>query len=114
MAGLLLLMAVSLGVLGWIAWRNPLLVRMGLRNIRRRTSQTVLIVVGLMLSTLIVSAAFATGDTVGYSITGSLYDQLEEVDFLIVFDENIAVGRTDDFTEGAFFEEFRTAFIDDP
>jgi putative ABC transport system permease protein len=114
MAGLLLLMAVSLGVLGWIAWRNPLLVRMGLRNIRRRTSQTALIVVGLMLSTLIVSAAFATGDTVGYSITGSLYDQLEEVDFLIVFDENIAVGRTDDFTEGAFFEEFRTAFIDDP
>jgi ABC-type lipoprotein release transport system permease subunit len=114
MFGLLLLVAVSFLVLGWIAWRQPLLVRMGLRNIRRRPSQTILIVVGLMLSTLIVSAAFATGDTVGYSITSSLYDQLEEVDFLIVFDENKAVDRPDDFTEGAFFEKFRTAFANDP
>jgi ABC-type lipoprotein release transport system permease subunit len=113
MVGLLMLMTASFAVFGWIAWRQPLLVRMGLRNIRRRTSQTVLIVVGLMLSTLIVSAAFATGDTVGYSITSSLYDQLEEVDFLIVFDENKAVDRPDDFTEGAFFEDFRVAFQDD-
>ena len=96
MVGLLLLMGASFAVLGWIAWKQPLLVRMGIRNIRRRVSQTVLIVVGLMLSTLIVSAAFATGDTVGFSLTNSLYEQLEEVDFLIVFDENDAVGRTDD------------------
>ncbi len=114
MVGLLLLMGLSFAVLGWIAWRQPLLVRMGLRNIRRRVSQTVLIVVGLMLSTLIVSAAFATGDTVGFSVTNSLYEQLEEVDFLIVFDENDAVGRTDDFTEVGFFEELQQEFADDP
>ena len=114
MVGLLLLMGLSFLVLGWIAWRQPLLVRMGFRNIRRRLSQTVLIVVGLMLSTLIVSAAFATGDTVGYSVTNTLYEQLEEVDFLIVFDENEAVGRSEDFTELAFFEELRAAFAVDP
>ena len=114
MVGLLLLMGASFAVLGWIAWKQPLLVRMGIRNIRRRVSQTVLIVVGLMLSTLIVSAAFATGDTVGFSLTNSLYEQLEEVDFLIVFDENDAVGRTDDFTEAGFLDEFRAEFGSDP
>ena len=114
MVGLLLLMGLSFAVLGWIAWRQPLLVRMGIRNIRRRVSQTVLIVVGLMLSTLIVSAAFATGDTVGFSVTNSLYEQLEEVDFLIVFDENDAVGRADDFTEVGFLEDLRAEFANDP
>lgn len=114
MVGLLLLMGISFGVLGWIAWRQPLLVRMGIRNIRRRVSQTVLIVVGLMLSTLIVSAAFATGDTVGFSVTNSLYEQLEEVDFLLVFDENEAVGRTDDFTEVGFLDDLREEFANDP
>ena len=114
MAGLLVLMAISFFVLGWIAWKQPLLVRMGIRNIRRRVSQTVLIVIGLMLSTLIVSAAFATGDTIGFSITNALYEQLEEVDYLIVFDENEAVGRTEDFTEVAFVEEMRAALGDDP
>ena len=114
MVGLLMLMGVSFLVLGWIAWRQPLLVRMGIRNIRRRISQTVLIVVGLMLSTLIVSAAFATGDTVGFSVTNSLYEQLEEVDFLIVFDENEAVGRTDDFTEVGFLAKLREEFASDP
>lgn len=114
MVGLLLLMAVSLAVLGWIAWRQPLLVRMGLRNIRRRASQTTLIVVGLMLSTLIVSAAFATGDTVGFSVTNAGFEQLEDVDFLVVFDDNKAVGRPDDFTEVGFFEEMRSHFASDP
>ena len=114
MVGLLLLMGATFGVLGWIAWKQPLLVRMGFRNIRRRVSQTVLIVVGLMLSTLIVSAAFATGDTVGFSATNQLYKQLEEVDFLIVFDENEAIGRSDDFTEVGFFDELRGEFASDP
>ena len=114
MVGLLLMMGLSFLVLGWIAWTQPLLVRIGIRNIRRRVSQTVLIVIGLMLSTLIVSAAFATGDTVGFSLTDSLYEQLEEVDFLIVFDENEATGRTEEFTEVGFLEALRAQFASDP
>jgi ABC-type lipoprotein release transport system permease subunit len=114
MVGLLLLMGLSFLVLGWIAWTQPLLVRIGIRNIRRRMSQTVLIVIGLMLSTLIVSAAFATGDTVGFALTDSLYKQLEEVDFLIVFDENEATGRTEQFTEVGFLEALRAQFASDP
>ena len=37
-------------------------------------AQTTLIVVGLMLSTLIISAALGTGDTLDYSTTSEVYD----------------------------------------
>ena len=107
MVGLLLLMGAAFGMLVWIAVRQPLLVRMGIRNIRRRRAQTALIVVGLMLSTLIVSAAFATGDTVGYSVTNSIYEQLEEVDFLIGFD---AARQPDGYSDDTFLEALRAEF----
>ena len=114
MVGLLLLMGLSFGALGWIAWRQALLVRMGIRNIRRRTSQTVLIVVGLMLSTLIICAAFTTGETVGYSATETIYSMLEEVDFVISFDPGEAAGRSDRSTELVLYHELRDAFAGDP
>ncbi|MBM3139823.1 MAG: FtsX-like permease family protein [Chloroflexi bacterium] len=115
MIGLLLLTGLAVGTLGWVVWRHPLLVRMGLRNIRRRRAQTLLIVMGLMLSTLIVSAAFATGDTVGYSITNTIYAQLEEVDFLVSFREDASqLDRPKDFTEAGFLEQVRAAFGNDP
>ena len=83
MLGGLALMGLAFAVLCWIAWKNPLLVRMGLRNAVRRRTQTSLIVVGLMLSTLIISAAFATGDTVGYSITNAVYRNLAQADLVL-------------------------------
>ncbi len=76
-SGLILLGLVILG------WRNRVMVRLGLRNIPRRRTQTVLIVFGLMLSTLIVSAAFGTGDTMTYSFRAIALDQLGEADELI-------------------------------
>lgn len=88
----LILMGISFAVVGWIAWRNPLLVRMGLRNAARRKTQTTLIVIGLMLSTLIISAAFATGDTVGYSITNAVYHNFAQADLLLV--RNVDTART--------------------
>ncbi|MDA0366026.1 MAG: FtsX-like permease family protein, partial [Chloroflexi bacterium] len=111
MVGLLLLMGSSFALLAWIGFRNPLLVRMGLRNIQRRRAQTVLIVVGLMLSTLIVSAAFSTGDTVGYSVTNSIYEQLEEVDFLIGFD---SAQQADGYSDDTFLDQLRAEFASDP
>ena len=56
---------------------------MGLRNIPRRASQTTLIVIGLMLSTMIITAAFTTGDTVDYSITKQTYDLFGHADILL-------------------------------
>ena len=77
---LVCLLVVALGSVAYIALRNRIFFIMGLRNIPRRTAQTVLIVVGLMLSTLIISAAFGTGDTVDYSITNQAFTLLGHVD----------------------------------
>ena len=114
MVSLLALVAGSFAVLGWIAYRNPLLVRMGLRNIRRRMAQTTLIVVGLMLSTLIISAAFATGDTVGFSVTNEVYNRLQGVEFIIGFDAGaVEDDRPRHLTDGDL-AALREAFAGDP
>src|SRR5437870_4894550 len=74
------LLAVALASVGYVALRNRIFFMMGLRNIPRRTAQTILIVVGLMLSTLIISAAFATGDTIDYSISSQAITLLGHID----------------------------------
>ncbi len=65
---LLGMVSVVVIILLLLAWRNPVLFRMGLRNIPRRPGQSALIVVGLTLSTIIIVASFATGDTLNYSV----------------------------------------------
>jgi putative ABC transport system permease protein len=77
---LLVLLVISLGVVAYVALRNRIFFLMGIRNIPRRTAQTVLIVIGLMLSTLIISAAFAVGDTLDHSISKQAYTLLGHVD----------------------------------
>ena len=114
LVALLLTLGAIFAILGVIAWRQPLLVRMGLRNIGRRKPQTALIVIGLMLSTLIISAAFATGDTVGYSITNEVYDAFEEADFFIGFDGDIAAERDDRLLTDEFLDTLNAEFADDP
>src|SRR5215210_6563350 len=54
--------------------------RIGIRNIPRRRAQTSLIVLGLMLSTLIMSSAFGFGDSLNYSIKKGVYDRLGPID----------------------------------
>ena len=73
-----LLITVVIGV------RRPVLARIGLRNLPRRPVQTVLVVIGLMLSTLIFSAALTTGTTINRSITAEVFRLSGEVDQLIV------------------------------
>jgi putative ABC transport system permease protein len=74
------LLAISVGSVAIIALRNRVMFSIGVRNIPRRMAQTVLIIIGLMLSTVIISAAFATGDTVDHSITKMVYDTMGHVD----------------------------------
>ena len=82
---LLVLLTVCLLAVVWVAWRRPVVFKLGVRNIPRRRAQTSLIVVGLMLSTLIISAALGTGDTIDWSATAATYDQLGEVDELVLY-----------------------------
>ncbi|MCH8815226.1 MAG: FtsX-like permease family protein [Chloroflexi bacterium] len=81
---LLGVLALSFASIGFVVIRSRVMFIMGLRNIPRRKAQTVLIVVGLMLSTLIISAAFTTGDTIDFSLTNQSYELLGHVDEVIV------------------------------
>ena len=63
-----------------MAMRNRILLKLALRNIPRRRAQTILIVIGLMLSTTIISASLAIGDTVTGSIRGVVLDALGHTD----------------------------------
>ena len=75
-----LLIVVGIGALALL---NRIVLKIGLRNIPRRPAQTALIVVGLMLSTLIISSALGTGDTMNHSIRLGATKGLGEIDELL-------------------------------
>src|SRR5579872_4396753 len=77
---MLVLFLVITAVVGILALRNRLLFKLGLRNIPRRPAQTVLIIVGLMLSTVIITAAFGTGDTLSYSVRSTVITSVGYID----------------------------------
>jgi putative ABC transport system permease protein len=79
------ILGIALAAVGVIALTSRAMFRMGLRNIRRRRAQTALIVSGLTLSTLVVTAAFATGDTINHSFTSSSYQILQRTDLAVSF-----------------------------
>ncbi|MCC6792484.1 MAG: ABC transporter permease [Thermomicrobiales bacterium] len=95
MIALVIMLAICLLVVAWIALRRAVVFKLGVRNIPRRKAQTVLIVVGLMLSTLIIAAALGTGDTIDHSATAATYDSLGAADELVV-------ASKDDDGEGNF------------
>ena len=75
-AALTVVFLVAAAITGWFVLRNPVVLKMAVRNIPRRRAQTVLIVVGLMLATLLFSASFATGDTLSHSVRVLVVKQL--------------------------------------
>jgi putative ABC transport system permease protein len=85
---LLVLLGLCLLSVAWVAWRRPVIFKLGVRNIPRRKAQTILIVVGLMLSTLIIAAALGTGDTIAYSATAETYNTLGAADELVVYSQS--------------------------
>ena len=87
---LIAMFSLALLFVAFIAWRRPVLFKLGVRTIPRRRAQSTLIVVGLMLSTLIISAALGVGDTLHHSTSSDVYRQLGHVDALVL--------RSPDFT----------------
>ena len=109
---------ITLGIfviLLYVAFRNPVMFKTGLRNIPRRRTQTALIIFGLMLATVIMTAAFGTGDTVASTATDDIYEIAGETDLLIEWDEE-AFPRPEDqrVIPLAEVEALRTQFADDP
>jgi len=114
-AGCIAATALILGFVALIAVRNPVMFKMGLRNIPRRKAQTSLIVVGLMLSTLIMSAAFGTGDTLTSSVTAEVYNVLGEADEIISWDtDKEAKAQNEQLIPLATVEEWQKQFANDP
>ena len=70
-------------VLVVLSARDPVLAKIGLRNLVRRPTQAVLIVLGLTLSTIIIISAFGTGDTLSYSVRRQAVAAYGEVDEII-------------------------------
>jgi len=66
----------------FISWRNPVLAKLGLRSLTRRPTQTALIIIGLILSTVIIISSLGTGDTLRYSVqrqSVAAYGKVDEI-----------------------------------
>jgi putative ABC transport system permease protein len=74
--------AVAVLLIGLLVFAavNRVLLKMALRNIPRRRAQTVLILFGLMLATLIITASLSVGDTLNYSLAAIQLRQIGGID----------------------------------
>src|SRR5919107_1176658 len=77
---LLAVFGAAVLILGLSALRNRVSFRMAARNLPRRRTQTVLVVLGLMLATMLFSASFTTGDTLTNSLRVESLKNLGQVD----------------------------------
>ncbi len=111
---LLIMVGICLAGVAWIAIRARLMFYFGVRNIPRRRAQSVLIVLGLMLSTLIVSAAFTTGDTLDYSVTKVAYDALGPLDLTANLRGSSRSAGPAPYVDAAFVPQLRDALASDP
>ncbi len=82
-AGLAIGVLAIVGVILFLYWRNPVLIKIGLRNIPRRPTQSILIVVGLTLSTVIVISSLVIGDTLTYSLRRQAIDAYGAIDEIV-------------------------------
>jgi len=70
-------------IISFGAARRFILVKMGTRNIPRRKGQSILIVIGLMLSSAIIATSLGIGDTVRHSVRSVALDFLGPTDEII-------------------------------
>ena len=82
---LVLLVVFMMGALtlALLAARDRISFRMAARNIPRRKAQSALIVAGLMLATVLFSAAFTTGDTLTNSLRVQALENVGRVDVVV-------------------------------
>ena len=81
--GLVVIVLALLAYLLFLALRKPVLAKLGVRNIPRRPAQSILIVLGLTLSTIIIVSSLSTGDTLSYSVQRHAVEAYGEIDEVI-------------------------------
>ena len=77
---LAIIVIAILGVIAVLAVSKPVFFKMSLRNAFRRRSQTINVVLGLMVGTAILSASFVASDSMEYWIVEDVYTQYYLVD----------------------------------
>lgn len=82
MGPILVVAAVSLPFLGVLAFA-PVARRLALRYPRRRKAEALLVVIGSMLGTGIITGSLIVGDTISRSIRAGAYEQLGPIDELV-------------------------------
>src|SRR5512136_3317765 len=93
------LFAIVAFVVVSLAVRHRIMFKLGVRNIPKRPAQTALIVLGLMLSTVLITAAFSTGDTLVYTIRSLATDALGNTD------EVVAVPNRETAPDSGYFDD---------
>src|SRR5215212_3681791 len=78
------LFALALAALLVVGLRDPLLLRLSLRNIPRRPAQSALISLGLALSTVIITTALNTGDTMSHTLRSLVAGTVGRADEIVV------------------------------
>jgi putative ABC transport system permease protein len=92
----------------------PLSFRLGVRNLWRRKSQTILVVGGLALSTMIITSALGIGDTIDYSTKSGVYEGLGGIDIQLSassVDSQAAVSFTSGPGQGATSQDWFDAGV---
>ncbi|MDQ1403677.1 MAG: putative transport system permease protein [Actinomycetota bacterium] len=64
--------------------RRPVLRRLAVRNASRRPRETMLVLLGSLLGTAIITGSFVVGDTLNASLRHSAYTQLGPIDELVL------------------------------
>ena len=105
---LLILAALALLAVSFVALRRSFLRRLAFRDATRRPGETVLVIAGSLLGTALITGSFIVGDTLDSSIRASATTQLGPVDEVVVtFDpdeaslvESTISGLEDDRIDG--------------
>jgi len=90
---------------------NRVLLKMALRNIPRRRAQTVLILFGLMLATLIITASLSVGDTLNYSLQSIQLRQIGGVDEAITKQPASQFVQGSSTSDAFFFSDAQAADV---
>src|SRR6476469_6391262 len=76
-------LVISLPFLFLLA-RRPVLRRLAIRNASRRPRETLLVLIGSLLGTAIITGSFVVGDTLNASLRRGAYTQLGPVDEVVL------------------------------
>ena len=71
------IVVIVISILGLL---NKTLFKIGMRNLRRRKMNTLIVILGLMIGTAIISGSLVVGDTLKNMFTKGVYDSYDETD----------------------------------